>query len=472
MKKMLLVCLCIFAMSETAKTQNQVFWGLTPNGGQFGGGTIFTINSNGTGLNIMHQFQSPAGFTPYGSLLQASNGKLYGTCYNGGSFASCTIFRFDPSTNTYTDVYDFDIVHGDYPRSGLTEASNGKLYGAASSGGLGGGGGVIYSLDPLTDTYTDEYDLTTSTGSYPLGCPIAINNVLYGLTNNGGANNAGVLYSYNITSDTYTDLFDFNGTLGSNPDGSLIQLSNGKLYGLASNGGVNNNGAIFSFDPATNVYAKLYDFSVINGEHPTGKLFKANNGLLYGVTAAGGVNSNGVLFSFNPATNAFVKLIDFNNGTNGSNPSGELTQGSNGLLYGSTQDGGVSSFGVMYSYDPNPNTLTNLFNFTNVTGYGSTGGFTVVTTTGIQQLNNMNGQLSFYPNPVTDKIILDVNTEKQKKVEISLMTAIGEHIYSFTGNNAGTAFHKTIDMNKFKSGIYFLECIINGEKTVTKLVKQ
>ncbi|HKR05824.1 MAG TPA: choice-of-anchor tandem repeat GloVer-containing protein [Bacteroidia bacterium] len=470
MKKLLLICLCIFAIGETAKAQNQVLWGLTPYGGQFGGGTLLSINNDGTGFNLMHQFQPPDGFTPFGNLLQASNGSLYGTCYNGGSFASCTIFRFDPSTGTYTDVYSFDIVHGDYPRSGVLEASNGKLYGAASSGGSGFNG-VIYSFDPVTNTYTDEFDFNMTTGRMPWGCPLNVNDVLYGLASDGGAHMAGVLYSYDISTDTYTDLFDFDPALGSNPFGSLILAANGKLYGMASAGGINSKGVIFSFDPATNVYAKLFDFGGANGNLPEGSLFEASNGLLYGVTKLGGMSGDGVLFSFNPVNNMYVKLIDFN-GANGSVPSGELMQGSNGKLYGSTTSGGAFTYGNMFSYDPASGTLADLFDFSIATGYGSTGTFTVVTATGIEQLNGFEGQLSFYPNPVKDKMTLQLNFDEQKKVDIHLINAIGEHIYSFTENNAGIAYRKTINLSKYENGIYFLECIVDGEKTVTKLVKQ
>jgi uncharacterized repeat protein (TIGR03803 family) len=471
MKKMLLICLCLFAIGKTAKTQNQVFWGLTPMGGQYGGGTIFTINNNGTGFNVVHHFQSPAGYTPYGSLMQAGNGKLYGTCFNGGSFASCTIFRFDPSTNSYTDVYDFDITHGDFPMSGLVEDANGKLYGAATAGGSGFSG-VIYSLDPSTNIYTDEFDLINATGASPIGCPVNINGVLYGLASMGGANNNnGTIYSYNISTDTYTDLYDFSAATGAQPNGSLIHLSNGKFYGLTQAGGASGNGVIFSFDPVTNMYSTLFSFSGSNGSNPSGSLFAANNGLLYGTTSTGGPGNYGTLFSFNPANNSFVKLVDFNL-SNGATPSGELRQGSNGLLYGSTQAGGSSGQGLMYSYDITTSTLTSLFNFDITTGYGSTGGFSVVTSTGIETANTGGSSITFYPNPVSDHLTIYLETDKAHKAEINIMNATGKLIYSVAENNLNPFYRKTIDMSKFESGIYFLECILDGDKTLTKLAKQ
>src|ERR1041384_2021658 len=177
-------------------------WGMTLNGGAYGLGAIVHANSNGTGLSVAHSFQSPAGFHPYGNLLYASDGNLYGTCYDGGSFASCTIFRLNPSTNAYTDVVSFDITHGDFPRSGVIEASNGKLYGASSYGGANGSG-VIYSYDMSTGVYADIFDLSPLTGSVPWGNPILHSNgKLYGMTTMGGATGQGVIYSFDISTNT------------------------------------------------------------------------------------------------------------------------------------------------------------------------------------------------------------------------------------------------------------------------------
>ena len=45
------------------------------------------------------------------------------------------------------------------------------------------------------------------------------------------------------------------------PTGKLVQASNGKIYGITGNGGANNKGVLFEFDPITNTYVKKIDFS-------------------------------------------------------------------------------------------------------------------------------------------------------------------------------------------------------------------
>src|SRR5215510_5147826 len=126
---------------------------------------------------------------PMGNLMQASNGQLYGDCHQGGKYYSCTVDCYDPITGTYYDIYDFDIINGDFPKSGLVEGNNGKLYGTASSGGPQGG--VLYSIDLITNAYMVEHGFMAATGFSPYSCPILKNGVLYGVTSGGGSNQYG-----------------------------------------------------------------------------------------------------------------------------------------------------------------------------------------------------------------------------------------------------------------------------------------
>jgi len=94
-----------------------------------------------------------------------------------------------------------------------------------------------------------------------------------------------------------------------------LQASDGKMYGMTAEGGANNLGVIFSFDVLSNSFTELKDFDDINGAVPIGSLLQANDGLLYGMTANGGINEAGVIFSFSIQDSTYQKLRDFESGT-------------------------------------------------------------------------------------------------------------------------------------------------------------
>jgi uncharacterized repeat protein (TIGR03803 family) len=83
----------------------------------------------------LKDFDGANGAIPQGSLMQASDGKLYGMTSYGGSSVAGDIFSFDPSTSTYTKLKDFDGINGRNPWGSLIEASDGKLYGMTYAGG-------------------------------------------------------------------------------------------------------------------------------------------------------------------------------------------------------------------------------------------------------------------------------------------------------------------------------------------------
>ncbi len=353
-------------------------YGMTSAGGT-GYGVIFSYNPATLTYIRMKDFDYTNGASPYGGLLQASDGKLYGTTSSGGgdSFGG-VIFSYDPVASTYAKLQDFDDANGRRPQGSLVLASDGKLYGV-TSGGDDFDYDVIFSYYPVVPTYTKLKDFgTNNTGNSMLGALIKDpSNKLYGMTYAGGSYEAGTFFCYDATISVFTKLKDFDGTNGAFPQGSLMQASDGKLYGMTSEGGSydssGSNGVIFSYDPATSTYTKLMDFDGTHGKNPYGGLTQASDGKLYGMTSEGGNNDNGVIFSFDPVTSVYTTLIYFD-GTNGSWPKGSLVQASDGKLYGMTYYGGNNDYGVVFSYDPATGELTKLIDFEYyINGYNPSG---------------------------------------------------------------------------------------------------
>ena len=137
---------------------------------------------------------------------------------------------------------------------------------------------------------------------------------------------------------------------------SCCQISNAQteLWGMTSAGGQYGIGTIFKTDGSGNNQTVQQSFDIQNdGANPKyTQLTQASDGKLYGMSTTGGVNGMGVLFQYEPVTSTYIKKLDFAGLTNGSRPSGSLMQASDGKLYGMTIIGGVNNMGVLFQYDP------------------------------------------------------------------------------------------------------------------------
>lgn len=358
-------------------------YGLASTGGTNNAGTLFEYDYTNNIFTKKIDLATSTGSGPQGSLMLASNGLLYGmtTVGGAGSPAAGTIFSYSIASNTYTKLYDFvgSSSNGANPFGQLIQATNGKLYGLTRLGGATNVG-VLFEFDPSGSTFTKKIDFanTAAVGSFCFGSLIQVSTgKLYGLTSSGGNLGAGVLFNYVISSNTYTKKIDLNSSDGGTPNGPLIQASNGLLYGMTNVGGSNNVGVIFEYNRLTNTYTKKIDMSVTNGSYPVGGFVQASNNKLYGLTPLGGVNGVGTLFEYDPSTNTFTKKVDLTGTTGsfgGSYPYGSLVQYSgNNKLYGLTTAGGSSNLGVLFEYDPSTNTYTKKIDLLAANGYSAYG---------------------------------------------------------------------------------------------------
>jgi uncharacterized repeat protein (TIGR03803 family) len=368
--RLAVIALVIFSSLSSYSQQSLI--GTLQLGGQ-GNGLIFAIPTGSTTLGNEYAFKGGNGSQPFGTLVLAPNGKLYGTTYKGGVNDLGVLFEYDPAANTLVNKIDFaGATNGAGPGLGsaLLLASNGKFYGTTMQGGVNNQG-VLFEYDYSNNTLTKKIDFAAATnGSTPQGgLSQASNGKIYGTALLGGANNLGVLFVYDPSNSSLTKLFDFGGAGGSNPRSEPIPASNGKLYGAVPGGSFS--GLIYEYDPSTSTMTKKADFKgATNGSLPYGRMTLASNGKMYGLTNGGGANGKGVLYEFDPSTSTLTKYIDFDGTTNGGSPTGALMQSANGKLYGVTENGNgtPSSSGSLFEYDPVAHTLTPLFNFNGTNG--------------------------------------------------------------------------------------------------------
>ncbi len=456
-KYLLLSALLLSGFFANAQTQ---FWGMTRFGGANNYGTIFKTDGSGTNFTIQKDFSFAEGGIPQGALIKATDGKLYGLANSGGSSSSYGgIFQYDPIANIYTKKINFNGSNGDGPKGSLIQATNGKMYGMTFYGGTNDVG-VIFQYDPITNILVKKIDFSLLNGSYPAGSLIeATDGNFYGMTSEGGVNGKGVLFQYNPTTNTYSKKIDFAGaTNGSNPVGSLIQATDGKLYGMTKLGGIYtpNSGIIFQFDPVTNVFTKKIDLSGTTGaaigHMPTGSLIQAADGKMYGVT--GGYP---VLFQYDFVNNIYTYKVNLP-----PTPEGSLLQASNGKLYGTSIYGGVNGKGTIYQYDYISNDLTIKTDFNTTNTSFPTISLIEISGTLSSRDNSFTENLKIYPNPSNGIFNIEVD-ENLIDAKANVYNLLGQKIKDFD-------LKVWITNQTLNKGIYLLVIENKGNKTTQKLI--
>jgi uncharacterized repeat protein (TIGR03803 family) len=202
-------------------------------------------------------------------------------------------------------------------------------------------------------------------GAVPSGALTLSGKTLYGMTNEGGANNLGCIFSMDTTGANYKDIFDFNGTNGQYPQGGTLKLSGTQLFGMVFGGGTSDSGCVFSIDTNGTAYKVLLNFNGPNGSSPIGSLTLVGK-KLFGMTYTGGVNVMGNVFTIDTTGKNYKDIIDFN-GTTGLNPYGDVTIIGD-KLYGMTDYAGSFGDGNIFSIDSNGANYTDLYDFNGITG--------------------------------------------------------------------------------------------------------
>jgi len=331
--------------------------------------TAVAISSPAQTLNTLHSFTGSDGSDPYASLLQASDGNFYGTTSAGGANNNGTVFQLTPS-GTLTTLHSFNqfiLDDGNQPYGWLIEARDGNLYGTTAHGGVGRQG-TIYRVTLDGSFHTVASFIYQLDGSNTLdGLFQASNGSMYGTAANGGNTGSGTVYEVTAFGQL-TGIYSF-GAHGTSPIGGLVQASNGNLYGTSYFGGQYSCGTIFKVTPSGS-FTSLVDFgsNQTEGCLPYAGLVVGADGNLYGTTSAGGAPQGanaGIAFKITPA-GALTILHVFDN-TDGAAPLGALLLASDGNFYGTTELGGAHNQGTIFRMTPS-GTVTLLYSFCSRSG--------------------------------------------------------------------------------------------------------
>ena len=348
----------------TLTLSGNVLYGTTAEGGAFNSGTVFQVNTDGTGFSVLENFSATRtnslgvyvnsdGANPQAGVVLL-NGALYGATYGGGSMGYGTIFTLSTNGSGYTVLKQGDQWTA--PQANLMLSSN-VIYGT--------GFGAVFKMNTDGTGYTWLKTLSFSDAAYPQGYLLLAGGVLYGVTSTGGSQGGGAVFKLNVDGTGYTILKDLGVSTGAQPGGGLI-MSNDTLYGTTYLGGSYGHGTVFKLGIDGTGYTALKNFlGGADGEEPDARLTFAN-GVLFGTTVSGGQYGYGRIFKLKTDGSDYTMVKDFY-GSDGANP-GALTLSGN-TLYGTTGGGGNAGGGVLFAVSAN-GAYTLLRNFTNYTGAG------------------------------------------------------------------------------------------------------
>lgn len=258
------------------------------------------------------------GYSPISQLISDKDGNLFGTTSGGGTghkgnaVSGGTVFELSPGATNWSEIvlYDFCSVlrnnlcsDGQSPQAGLAFDKLGNLYGTTESGG--GGGGTVFALSRGASSWSEKVIQSffrSVGGNTPLGFVSldALGN-LYSTTSSGGSN-YGTVFKLNGRRGT-SRTFSFDGTNGAAPAaGVSIDTSRKVLYGTTSGGGYES-GNIFEIDAGgqeTSLYTFCQQSNCSDGYGSYASLMEDSSGNLYGTTAYGGLNNQGIVFELIP----------------------------------------------------------------------------------------------------------------------------------------------------------------------------
>jgi uncharacterized repeat protein (TIGR03803 family) len=342
-------------------------YGTAVAGGSSGDGTVFAVNTDGTGFTNLYNFNNYSeGIHPIAGLILSGN-TLYGMSGSGGSGGG-TVFRVSTDGTGFTNLHRFTALNnntnsdGAVPYAGLILSGN-TLYGTASEGGSSDNGTVFKvttngtgftTLHSFTATFGPYY--TNSDGRSPFAGLILSGNTLYGTAQYGGSFGDGTVFAVNTNGTGFTTVHSFTRTGqnssgaytngdGTHPYAGLI-LSGNTLYGTAKDGGSFGYGTVFAVNTNGTGFTTLHDFGSgsysSDGRNPIAGLILSGNTLYLTSFSVFALNTDGT---------GFTTLHDFG-GSDGDYPWAVILSGN--TLYGTAASGGSSGNGTVFSLSFTP----------------------------------------------------------------------------------------------------------------------
>jgi uncharacterized repeat protein (TIGR03803 family) len=264
-------------------------------GSSYYGQEIFRLSKDGSEYSVVTTLQG----APVGPLIEASDFLLYGVTENGGTHQRGSVFRVNPDGSDLEDVHSFTNTSNNLVApAGVVEASDGKLYGTTLRSGASNQG-MVFRMNKDGSQYQALYSFVAPVGTLVSPNPLCegSDGYLYGTTYRGGSNGEGIIYR--ISKSGGYEFIDAFAAGRGNPVGKLVEGGGGWFYGVTQESGNFNGGHLYRFriQAAATIYI-LHHFGEGNlGRDPGTGVVLGSAGEIYGTTQHGGFSGGyGTLF--------------------------------------------------------------------------------------------------------------------------------------------------------------------------------
>jgi uncharacterized repeat protein (TIGR03803 family) len=231
----------IFQGEPGLVVSGNILYGVRVQGGSNYNGNVFAVNTDGTGFTNLYIFGAFTGDSSSGyyngtnrdgaypnSVFVLSGNTLYGTTFGGGNTGNGTVFAINTDGTGFTNLYTFGVLTGDSssgyynptnsdgarPKAGLILSGN-ILYGTTYDGGSGGNG-TVFAINTDGTGFTNLYSFTVGTsyfynyqvlgfyntinseGAFPYASLVLSGNTLYGTTFSGCTNTEGAVFALSL----------------------------------------------------------------------------------------------------------------------------------------------------------------------------------------------------------------------------------------------------------------------------------
>jgi uncharacterized repeat protein (TIGR03803 family) len=416
-------------------------YGVTSFGGTHNQGVIYSINQDGTGYEVIHNFEREEGAQPERSLVM-SDSALYGVTLLGGTDESGVLFRVDTTGANYEVLHHFSGAQGSFPSGSLVSGTEALLFGTTSGGGLDNKG-TVFQFNKETKEIKTLLDFSTVNAQNPTGTMVLADTILYGLALGGVGD--GVLFSVKTDGTGFVKVVDKDSE-SAGRYGNSLELKDSIIYVSMRQGGTDDVGVLFSVKTNGENFKKLFDFSYASGAVPEGAIIVTDT-LLYGMTQMGGPDGAGVAYSIHPDGTGYTPLFTFDD--NAGSSSGRM-KSTNGVQ---NTSGSVSLFNdALYATvtsTTDRTTIGTIRRYEFDTGGDEDGGGEEDAVTEITP--DEEDVISVFPNPAANFVTVESPTNPH----LVLMDVSGRRLVIVRSGE------RTIDLTRLSAGIYFL--VVDGK---------